>query len=62
VLNEKLFSSVVDSLEASLGRLIEDDAARKRMGEAAYKDVEQGRFSVAYRNRRLYEHYREALQ
>jgi glycosyltransferase involved in cell wall biosynthesis len=62
VLDEKLFSSVVDSLEASLGRLIEDDAARKRMGEAAYKDVEQGRFSVAYRNRRLYEHYREALQ
>jgi len=62
VLNEKLFSSVVDSLEILLGRLIEDDAARKRMGEAAYKDVEQGRLSVAHRNRRLYEYYREALQ
>ena len=62
VLNEKLFSSVVDSLEVSLGRLIEEDAARKRMGEAAFKDVEQGRLSVAHRNRRLYEYYREALQ
>lgn len=62
VLNEKLFGSVVDSLEVSLGRLIEEDAARKRMGEAAFKDVEQGRLSVAHRNRRLYEYYREALQ
>jgi glycosyltransferase involved in cell wall biosynthesis len=62
VLNEKFFSSVVDSLEVSLGKLIEDDAARKRMGEAAYKDVEQGRFSVAHRNRCLKEYYREALQ
>jgi glycosyltransferase involved in cell wall biosynthesis len=62
VLNEKLFSSVVDSLEVSLGKLIEDDATRKRMGEAAFKDVEQGRLSVPYRNKRLYAWYREALQ
>jgi len=62
VLNEKLFSSFVDSLEASLIRLIEDGTMRMRMGEAAFKEVEQGRFSVPYRNKRLYEWYREALQ
>jgi glycosyltransferase involved in cell wall biosynthesis len=62
VLNEKLFSSFVDSLEASLIRLIEDGTMRMRMGEAAFKEVEQGRLSVPYRNKRLYEWYREALQ
>lgn len=62
ILDEKLFRSVVDSLEVSLGKLIEDETARKRMGEAAYKEVEHGRFSVAHRNKRLYALYSEALQ
>jgi len=62
VLDEKLFVSVVDALEASLGRLIEDRALRERMGEAAFKEVEQGRYSVEHRNRRLCEYYCEALQ
>ena len=61
VLDEKLFGSVVDSLEASLGELIEDDEMRRRMGEKAFKDVEDGRLSLATRNRRLLEFYREAL-
>jgi len=62
VLDDKLFSPVVDALEASLGRLIEDSVLRKRMGEAAFKEVEQGRFSVAQRNRSLHKYYCEALQ
>jgi len=62
VLDEKLFVSVVDSLEASLSRLIEDGALRRRMGEAAFREVERGRFSVAHRNKRLYEYYCEAMQ
>ncbi len=62
VLDEKLFAPVVDALEASLSRLIEDGALRKRMGEAAFKEVEQGRYSVAQRNRSLYKYYCEALQ
>ena len=62
VLDERLFSPIVDSLEASLIRLIEDGALRKRMGEAAFKEVETGRLSVPYRNKHLYEWYREALQ
>ena len=62
VLDEKLFASVVDSLELSLKRLIEDGALRRRMGEAAFKEVEQGRHSVAHRNKHLYEYYCEAMQ
>jgi len=62
VLDEKLFAPVVDALEASLGHLIEDGVLRKRMGEAAFKEVEQGRYSVAERNRSLYRYYCEALQ
>lgn len=62
VLDERLFTSFVDSLEASLVKLIEDRTMRMRMGEAAFKEVEQGRLSVPYRNKLLYALYREALQ
>ena len=62
VLDEKLFEPVVDSLETALSNLIEDGTMRRRMGEAAYKEVEQGKFSVAQRNRHLLEYYSEALQ
>jgi glycosyltransferase involved in cell wall biosynthesis len=62
VLDERLFSPIVDSLEASLVRLMEDGSLRKRMGETAFKEVDTGRFSVSYRNKRLYDWYREALQ
>lgn len=62
VMDEKLFAPVVDALEVSLGRLIEDGVLRNKMGEAAFKEVEQGRFSVAQRNSSLYKCYCEALQ
>jgi glycosyltransferase involved in cell wall biosynthesis len=61
VLDESLFTSVVDDLEIALTRLIEDGSVRRRMGESAYREVEHGRFSVPYRNGRLMDHYREAL-
>jgi glycosyltransferase involved in cell wall biosynthesis len=62
VLDERLFSPIVDSLEASLVKLMENGSLRKRMGETAFKEVETGRFSVSYRNKHLYDWYREALQ
>lgn len=62
VLNEKLFEPVVDSLETALTRLIEDGSLRRRMSEAAFKEVESGKFSVQNRNRRLREIYMEALE
>ncbi len=60
VLNERLFGQVVDSLEVSLGRLIEDDQMRRRMSEAAFREVEQGRLSVAHRNSQLRQVYLES--
>ena len=62
ILNEKLFESVVDSLEETLTTLLEDGAMRRRMGETAFKEVEHGRFSVPYRNRFLREVYLESLE
>lgn len=62
VLDESLFAPVVDELEAALGKLIEDGPMRRRMGEAAFHEVESGRFSVRYRNERLSEYYREAFE
>lgn len=62
VLDERLFAQVVDALEVSLSRLIEDDVLRRRMGEAGFGDVENGRLSVKHRNDNLRKHYSEALR
>ena len=61
VLEEKNFSSVVDELETSLSKLIEDGTLRRRLASAALQETTEGRFSVLQRNKQLAEIYREAL-
>lgn len=62
VLNEGVFVPFVDSLASSIAQLVEDGSLRRRMGEAGFSEVEQGRLSVPFRNRRLLGYYREALE
>lgn len=62
VLCERVFSSVVDSLESAITLLIEDDSCRRRLAAAGYREVSEGRFSVKHRNVRLSRFYRNAME
>jgi glycosyltransferase involved in cell wall biosynthesis len=62
ILDESLFSKVVDSLENALSLLLANDSLRRRLGESGFQEVREGRLSVTHRNRRLGEIYRRALE
>lgn len=44
---------MVEALVHKLSALIEDEGLRRRMGRAARREIEEGRFSIARRNERL---------
>jgi glycosyltransferase involved in cell wall biosynthesis len=52
---------LVRSLGSALARLVEDEALRRRLGEAAREETTTGRFSIARRNAALHRVYSEAV-
>lgn len=51
----------VDELARSLARLIEDDSLRMQLGANAWKETQEGEFSIRTRNERLREVFDKAL-
>ncbi len=53
---------MVKDLADKIGILIENATLRHRMGRAARKEIETGKFSIKRRNEKLKEIFEEALK
>lgn len=58
----KAEQKLIDTLVEKSALLIEDSKLRKQMSRAAKKEVETGKFSIKYRNAKLGEIYKNAVQ
>jgi glycosyltransferase involved in cell wall biosynthesis len=62
VMDEKLLAPVTDQLVEEIGRIIENDSLRKKMGLESRQMVENGIFSTKERNHKISTIYRAALE